>query len=215
MNRTGSLARKTGETDIFVSLDLDGEGVSQIDTGIGFFDHMLSAVAKHGLMDLTVRVQGDLAVDGHHTVEDTGIVLGAALAQALGDKKGIRRVGSCFLPMDESLASDTWREGPCVSCTLALDRGRRELLLLDGSGARISFDAAFPAEMCGGYASELTEEFFRAVSVSSGITLHLKAEGRNTHHMIEALYKAFARALRDAAALDPRVKGVPSTKGVL
>lgn len=100
MNRTGSLARKTGETDIFVSLDLDGEGVSQVDTGIGFFDHMLSAVAKHGLMDLTVRVQGDLAVDGHHTVEDTGIVLGAALAQALGDKKGIRRVGSCFLPMD-------------------------------------------------------------------------------------------------------------------
>ena len=182
MNRTGSLARKTGETDIFVSLDLDGEGVSQIDTGIGFFDHMLSAV------------QGDLAVDGHHTVEDTGIVFGAALAQALGDKKGIRRVGSCFLPMDESLAF------------CALDISGRPYL---------AFDAAFPAEMCGGYASELTEEFFRAVSVSSGITLHLKAEGRNTHHMIEALYKAFARALRDAAALDPRVKGVPSTKGVL
>ena len=194
MNRTGSLARKTGETDIFVSLDLDGEGVSQIDTGIGFFDHMLSAVAKHGLIDLTVRVQGDLAVDGHHTVEDTGIVFGAALAQALGDKKGIRRVGACFLPMDESLAF----------CALDIS-GRPDL----------AFDAAFPAEMCGGYASELTEEFFRAVSVSSGITLHLKAEGRNTHHMIEALYKAFARALRDAAALDPRVKGVPSTKGVL
>lgn len=127
-------------------------------------------------------------------MEDTGIVLGAALAQALGDKKGIRRVGSCFLPMDESLAF------------CALDISGRPYL---------AFDAAFPAEMCGGYASELTEEFFRAVSVSSGITLHLKAEGRNTHHMIEALYKAFARALRDAAALDPRVKGVPSTKGVL
>ena len=194
MDRIGSAARKTGETDIFVSIDLDGEGTAQVETGIGFFDHMLQAVARHGLMDLTVRVQGYLAVDGHHTVEDTGIVLGAALAKALGDKKGIRRVGSCYLPMDESLAF------------CALDISGRPYL---------AFDASFPAQMCGGYAAELTEEFFRAVSVSAGLTTHLKAEGRNTHHMIEALYKAFARALRDAAARDPRVKGVPSTKGVL
>ncbi|MGI5884270.1 MAG: imidazoleglycerol-phosphate dehydratase HisB [Candidatus Spyradocola sp.] len=194
MNRTGQVARKTGETEIFVTIDLDGEGASKIETGIGFFDHMLSALAKHGLFDLTVQVKGDLEVDGHHTVEDTGIVLGTAIAQALADKKGIRRVGSCFMPMDESLAF------------CALDISGRPYL---------AFSAEFPAEMCGGYASELTEEFFRAVSVASGITLHLKAEGRNTHHMIEALYKAFARALRDAAALDPRVKGVPSTKGVL
>lgn len=194
MNRTGQVARKTGETEIFVTIDLDGEGASKIETGIGFFDHMLSALAKHGLFDLTVQVKGDLEVDGHHTVEDTGIVLGTAIAQALADKKGIRRVGSCFMPMDESLAF------------CALDISGRPYL---------AFSAEFPAEMCGGYASELTEEFFRAVSVASGITLHLRAEGRNTHHMIEALYKAFARALRDAAALDPRVKGVPSTKGVL
>lgn len=194
MSRTGQVARKTGETEIFVTIDLDGEGASKIETGIGFFDHMLSALAKHGLFDLTVQVKGDLEVDGHHTVEDTGIVLGTAIAQALADKKGIRRVGSCFMPMDESLAF------------CALDISGRPYL---------AFSAEFPAEMCGGYASELTEEFFRAVSVASGITLHLKAEGRNTHHMIEALYKAFARALRDAAALDPRVKGVPSTKGVL
>jgi imidazoleglycerol-phosphate dehydratase len=194
VNRTGQVARKTGETEIFVTIDLDGEGASKIETGIGFFDHMLSALAKHGLFDLTVQVKGDLEVDGHHTVEDTGIVLGTAIAQALADKKGIRRVGSCFMPMDESLAF------------CALDISGRPYL---------AFSAEFPAEMCGGYASELTEEFFRAVSVASGITLHLKAEGRNTHHMIEALYKAFARALRDAAALDPRVKGVPSTKGVL
>ena len=163
-------------------------------SGIGFFDHMLSAVAKHGLFDLTVRVKGDLEVDGHHTVEDTGIVLGAAIAQALGDKKGIRRVGSCFMPMDESLSF------------CALDISGRPYL---------EYEAERPAPMCGDYASELCEEFFRAVAVAAGLTLHLKTTGRNTHHMIEAMYKAFARALRDAAAIDPRVKGVPSTKGVL
>lgn len=194
MKRIGQQARKTGETDIQVVIDLDGEGKADIATGIGFFDHMLCAVAKHGLFDLTVKVQGDLEVDGHHTVEDTGIVLGAAIAQALGDKKGIRRVGSCFMPMDESLSF------------CALDISGRPFL---------QYEADLPAPMCGGYASELCEEFFRAVAVSAGLTVHLKTTGRNTHHMIEAMYKAFARALRDAVALDPRVKGVPSTKGVL
>lgn len=192
--RIGEQARKTGETDIFVSIQLDGEGNADVHSGIGFFDHMLSAVAKHGLFDLTVRVKGDLEVDGHHTVEDTGIVLGAAIAQALGDKKGIRRVGSCFMPMDESLSF------------CALDISGRPYL---------EYEAELPAPMCGDYVSELCEEFFRAVAVAAGLTLHLKTTGRNTHHMIEAMYKAFARALRDAAAIDPRVKGVPSTKGVL
>lgn len=192
--RIGEQARKTGETDIFVSIQLDGEGNADVHSGIGFFDHMLSAVAKHGLFDLTVRVKGDLEVDGHHTVEDTGIVLGAAIAQALGDKKGIRRVGSCFMPMDESLSF------------CALDISGRPYL---------EYEAELPAPMCGKYASELCEEFFRAVAVAAGLTLHLKTTGRNTHHMIEAMYKAFARALRDAASIDPRVKGVPSTKGVL
>lgn len=192
--RIGEQTRKTGETDIFVSIQLDGEGNADVHSGIGFFDHMLSAVAKHGLFDLTVHVKGDLEVDGHHTVEDTGIVLGAAIAQALGDKKGIRRVGSCFMPMDESLSF------------CALDISGRPYL---------EYEAELPAPMCGDYASELCEEFFRAVAVAAGLTLHLKTTGRNTHHMIEAMYKAFARALRDAAAIDPRVKGVPSTKGVL
>ena len=192
--RIGEQARKTGETDIFVSIQLDGEGNADVHSGIGFFDHMLSAVAKHGLFDLTVRVKGDLEVDGHHTVEDTGIVLGAAIARALGDKKGICRVGSCFMPMDESLSF------------CALDISGRPYL---------EYEAELPAPMCGDYASELCEEFFRAVAVAAGLTLHLKTTGRNTHHMIEAMYKAFARALRDAAAIDPRVKGVPSTKGVL
>ncbi len=192
--RHGEQARRTGETDIFVSIDLDGTGEAQVDTGIGFFDHMLLSFARHGLFDLTVKVKGDLQVDGHHTVEDTGIVLGAAIKQALGDKKGIRRVGSCFLPMDESLSF------------CALDISGRPFL---------EFEAALPAPQCGAYASELCEEFFRAVVVASGLTVHLKTTGRNTHHMIEAMYKSFARALRDAAAIDPRVKGVPSTKGVL
>ena len=175
--RIGEQTRKTGETDIFVSIQLDGEGNADVHSGIGFFDHMLSAVAKHGLFDLTVRVKGDLEVDGHHTVEDTGIVLGAAIEQALGDKKGIRRVGSCFMPMDESLSF------------CALDISGRPYL---------EYEAELPAPMCGDYASELCEEFFRAVAVAAGLTLHLKTTGRNTHHMIEAMYKAFARALRDA-----------------
>lgn len=192
--RIGEVTRRTGETNIFVTINLDGEGNAKINTGIGFFDHMLISFAKHGLFDLNIQVKGDLQVDGHHTVEDTGIVLGAAILQALDDKKGIHRVGSCYMPMDESLAF------------CALDISARPFL---------AFEAQLPAAMCGGYASELCEEFFRAVSVAAGLTVHMTATGRNTHHMIEAMYKAFARALADGVALDPRVKGVPSTKGVL
>ena len=191
--RTAEIKRKTKETDISLKLTLEG-GERKIDTGIGFFDHMLNSFAVHSGFGLTLTCKGDLEVDGHHTVEDTGIVLGAAIAQALGDKKGIRRVGSCFMPMDESLSF------------CALDISGRPYL---------EYEAELPAPMCGDYASELCEEFFRAVAVAAGLTLHLKTTGRNTHHMIEAMYKAFARALRDAAAIDPRVKGVPSTKGVL
>lgn len=195
MNRTGSLARKTGETDIFVSLDLDGEGVSQIDTGIGFFDHMLSAVAKHGLMDLTVRVQGDLAVDGHHTVEDTGIVLGRALSEALGDKRGIRRFGSALVPLDEAL----------VLC--AVD--------VSGRGG-LYWDVRIGPDKVGAFDTELAHEFFVALAREAGITLHLRLVcGENAHHIIEAAFKACARALREAFEADPRVDGVPSTKGSL
>ena len=192
--RYAEITRKTGETDIAVSIYLDGEGKYEINTGIGFFDHMLSAFARHGLFDLKVSCKGDLEVDGHHTVEDTGIVLGQAIAQALGDKRGIERCGSCWMPMDETL------------CFCALDISGRSYL---------SFDAEFGTPMCGGYATELTEEFFRAVAVASGTTLHLKADGNNSHHMIEGLFKAYARALKAAVAIDPRVKGIPSTKGVL
>ena len=193
MNRTGSLARKTGETDIFVSLDLDGEGVSQIDTGIGFFDHMLSAVAKHGLMDLTVRVQGDLAVDGHHTVEDTGIVLGQAFRQALGDRKGIQRFASAYIPMDEAL------------CFTVLDFSNRPFLV---------FDADMPQPMIGTYDPCLTEEFLRALAVNSGLTLHMKClYGKNAHHITEALFKSLGAAVKEAVQITGT--GVTSTKGVL
>ena len=193
MNRIGSLARKTGETDIFVSLDLDGEGVSQVDTGIGFFDHMLSAVAKHGLMDLTVRVQGDLAVDGHHTVEDTGIVLGQAFRQALGNKNGIRRFGTAYVPMDEAL------------CRTVLDCSNRPYLV---------FQANMPQPMIGGYDSCLTKEFMQAFAVHGGITLHQTCEyGDNAHHITEALYKSLGMALKEAAQVVG--SGVTSTKGVL
>ena len=193
MNRTGSLARKTGETDIFVSLDLDGEGVSQVDTGIGFFDHMLSAVAKHGLIDLTVRVQGDLAVDGHHTVEDTGIVLGQAFRQALGDRKGIQRFASAYIPMDEAL------------CFTALDCSNRPYLV---------FDAEMPQPMIGAYDSCLTEEFLRAFAVHAGLTLHIKClYGKNAHHITEALFKSLGAAVREAVRITGT--GVTSTKGVL
>ena len=186
--------RNTLETKIRCAIDLDGAGKTRLESGIAFFDHMLNAFARHGLFDLELSCQGDLDVDGHHTVEDCGIVLGKAIAKALGDKRGIRRVGSCALPMDESLAF------------CALDVSTRPYL---------AFAADFPTERCGGFDTELAKEFFRAVAVNAGLTLHLRVQGENSHHMLEALFKAFGRALREGVSLDERVQGVPSTKGVL
>ena len=195
MSRIGKVHRKTGETDIEISLDLDGSGVCQIDTGIGFFDHMLSAFARHGLFDLTVKARGDLNVDGHHTVEDTGIVLGEAIAAAIGDKKGIRRYGSMILPMDESL----------VLC--AADLCGRPYLVMD---------AHFEAPMVGDFDTELVHEFFYAVSYSAAMNLHLRVlTGSNAHHIIEAMFNAFAKALDEASSFDPRITDVLSTKGSL
>lgn len=195
MSRTASLERITGETAIKVSWTLDGSGQSQIATGIGFFDHMLILLAKHGLFDLTVEAKGDLFVDGHHTVEDTGIVMGQALAGALGDKAGIKRYGTAFVPMDEALAM------------VSLDISGRPYLV---------FDAALPGEHVGHFDSELTEEFLRALSIHAGLTLHVRLlSGKNTHHMIEAIFKALGRALAEATRRDERIKGVMSTKGML
>lgn len=193
--RTADIARKTLETDVTLSLNLDGEGKAAVATGVGFFDHMLSALARFALLDLTVRCDGDLHVDAHHTVEDVGICLGRALAQALGDRAGIRRAASTFLPMDEALAF------------AAIDISGRPYL---------AFQADFASPMVGTMDTQLAEEFFRAVAVHAGLTVHLRVlEGRNDHHKLEALFKAFGLALRDAAAPEPRVVGVLSTKGAL
>ncbi len=195
MTRTATIERKTKETDIHVALALDGTGESEVSTGIGFFDHMLEGFAKHGFFDLSCHVDGDLHVDGHHTVEDTGIVLGQAIAKAVGDKKGIRRYGYFVLPMDDAL----------VLC--AVDLCGRPYL---------NFDAAFPTERVGGLDTELVREFFYAVSYSAGMNLHLKVlDGTNAHHMIEAMFKAFAKALDGATGMEPRVSDVLSTKGIL
>lgn len=192
--RTGIVTRKTAETDIELQLVLDGEGHADVETGIGFFDHMLTAFARHGLFDLTVRVDGDLHVDGHHTVEDTGLCLGRALYEALGDKAGIQRFGSAYVPMDDALV------------LAALDLSGRPYLAYDLT----------PAGRIGQFDAVLTEEFFRAFSTTGGVTLHMRElAGKNEHHIVEAAFKAVARALRDAVAYDPRVKGVPSTKGML
>ena len=195
MSRTAELVRKTKETDIKLSLNIDGTGKSDIETGIGFFDHMLEGFARHGFFDLDVDVTGDLAVDCHHTIEDTGIVLGGAIQKALGDKKGIKRFGSCILPMDETL----------VLC--AIDLSGRPYL---------SFDGEFSTEKIGDMATEMVKEFFYAVSYSAAMNLHIKvlSEGNN-HHMIEAMFKAFARALDEATGFDPRIQDVLSTKGTL
>lgn len=195
MIRTAQIERKTKETDISISLNLDGTGVSEISTGIGFFDHMLEGFSRHGFFDLKCRVEGDLHVDGHHTVEDTGIVLGQAIREAVGDKKGIRRYGYFVLPMDDAL----------VLC--AVDLCGRPYL---------NFDASFPTERVGGLDTELVREFFYAVSYSAGMNLHLKVmDGTNAHHMIEAMFKAFAKALDGATGMEPRVSDVLSTKGTL
>mgnify|MGYP001156482416 CR=1 FL=1 len=194
--RTAELTRRTGETDIRLRLCLDGTGSGNIDTGIGFFDHMLQGFARHGLFDLDVKVDGDLHIDGHHTVEDTGIVLGQAFAKALGDKAGIRRYGSACVPMDEVLV------------LAAVDLSGRPYLAFDG------FE--FASERVGGFDSELTLEFFRAFSTHAAMNLHLRClAGGNTHHLIEATFKACARALDQATQFDARVRGIPSTKGSL
>ena len=191
--RTSEIKRKTRETDIEVFVRLDGEGRVNIDTGIGFFDHMLTALGVHAGMDLDVRCKGDLNVDGHHTVEDVGICIGKALAEALGDKGGIARYGSAFVPMDEAL------------CFCSLDISGRPFL---------AFNAQFTDFRCGEYDTCLTEEFFRAFAMNSGITLHIREEyGKNDHHITEAMFKAVAHALKDAMKVTGG--GVLSTKGVL
>lgn len=195
MPRTSLFSRKTAETDIHLSVNLDGSGIVEAATGIGFFDHMLMHIGKHGLFDLSVQCRGDLHIDAHHTVEDVGICFGKALLQALGDKAGIRRFGDCTLPMDETLA------------TAAVDLSGRPFLV---------WTAAVPTETLGSFSSQLAEEFWRAVSSSGLLTLHVVLHhGRNTHHIVEAIFKACARALRQAVEPDPRAVGVPSTKGVL
>lgn len=195
MARSSEMTRKTKETDITLSLMLEGEGKGSINTGIGFFDHMLEGFAKHGLFDLALEVKGDLLVDAHHTVEDTGIVLGNAIREAAGDKKGIRRYGSCILPMDDAL------------CLCALDLCGRPYF---------SYECTFTTDRIGEMDTELFREFFYAVSYSAGMNLHLKVlSGINNHHMAEAMFKAFAKALDEALCFDGRIKDVLSTKGSL
>lgn len=194
--RTGEVDRTTKETAIRVRVDLDGTGVAKVATGVGFFDHMLEQLGRHSLIDLTVDAEGDLHVDSHHTVEDVGIALGTALTRALGDKRGIRRYGWAAVPMEEALV------------LVALDLSGRPFL---------AFDAPVPSEQIGTYDPDLTEEFFMALTRSGGITLHVRLlSGRNSHHIVEGVFKAVAKALRIAVEVDPRAGDeVPSTKGVL
>jgi imidazoleglycerol-phosphate dehydratase len=195
MGRKATVERNTNETKIVVSVDLDGTGASQIYTGIGFFDHMLTLFAKHACIDLSVKTEGDLFVDGHHSVEDTGIVIGQAIKNALGDKAGITRYGNFLLPMDETL----------VLC--AVDLCGRPYL---------GFDLAFTAPVIGGLDTQLVREFFYALSYSIGASIHLRQmSGVNDHHISEAAFKGFGRALRQAVSYDSREKGIPSTKGVI
>ena len=194
-SRKASVTRTTRETDISVDINIDGEGLYEVNTGIGFFDHMLDGFARHGFMDLNVTTKGDTWVDGHHTVEDTGIVLGQAFLEALGDKKGIKRFGHCILPMDDALV----------------------MAAVDLSGRHyFEYDLPMDAPMVGDFDTELVKEFFYSFSDAAKINLHIKKiNGNNAHHIIEATFKAVARAIDMAVALDERNKGVPSTKGVL
>jgi imidazoleglycerol-phosphate dehydratase len=195
MERRADIKRKTGETDISLHINIDGKGAAEVNTGIGFLDHMLTLFAKHGLFNLKVDARGDLHVDAHHTVEDVGIVLGAALKTALGDKKSIKRYGTSYVPMDEALAM------------VSLDLSGRPYLVLKGG---------FTQDRVGGMDTELVEEFFRAVAYNAGITLHITVlYGKNNHHIIEAVFKAFGRALDEASRTDGRIEGVMSTKGIL
>lgn len=194
--RKASIARATSETEISVEIDLDGTGAYDIETGVGFFDHMLDQLARHSLIDMTIRTKGDTHIDDHHTVEDTGIALGQALVQALGDKTGIRRYGACLLPMDDA------------QVRAALDLSGRPYLV---------WNVEMPTAKIGSFDSELVREFFQAFSTHGGITLHVDAlHGINSHHIAEAAFKAVARALRDAVETDPRkADAIPSTKGAL
>ncbi len=196
MSRVGDVTRRTKETELRVRVDLDGHGEASARTGIGFFDHMLEALARHALLDLQVHASGDLHVDGHHTVEDTGIALGQAIAQALGDRAGIRRYADAMVPLDDALVR----------------------VVLDVSGRPfLAYQVDIPKwQMLGDYDVFLTPEFFRALVTNAGLTAHIDLmRGENPHHIVEAAFKAFARALDGATALDPRVQGVPSTKGAL
>jgi imidazoleglycerol-phosphate dehydratase len=194
--RKARINRETKETQIVIELNLDGQGITDIATGIPFFDHMLSMVGRHGLIDLTIKATGDLEVDGHHTVEDVGICLGQAIKEALGEKKGIRRYGSCMMPMDETLV------------LVALDISGRPYLVND---------VELPVEIIGTYDTALTNEFLQAFATTAGITLHVKQmAGKNAHHIVEATFKGLARALGEAVEINPRIAGiVPSTKGML
>ena len=195
MARTSTIERNTNETKIKLALNLDGTGKADIDSGVGFFDHMMNGFTRHGLFDVDLKVKGDLEVDCHHTIEDAGIVLGTAIKEAIGDKAGIRRYGSMILPMDETL----------VLCAIDLS-GR----------PYFAFDAEFTTDRVGDMDTEMVREFFYAVSYSAGMNLHIKEMyGENAHHIIEAMFKAFARALDEAVSYDERVHGLPSTKGAL
>ena len=193
--RCAEVSRRTGETDINISLDLDGQGTSNLDTGMGFFEHMLNLFTTHGQFNLNVECSGDLFVDGHHSVEDIGIALGQAFTKAMGDKVGIKRYGTAFVPMDEALI----------------------MVSLDLSGrAFLNYEVLVKAQMIGDYDTELTEEFLRAFAFGAGITLHVKMmAGSNSHHIVEGVFKALARALREALTIDERIQGVMSTKGML
>jgi len=195
VSRTGQISRSTNETHIELSLTLDGAGEGTRESGVGFFDHLLDALARHGRLDLGVRVQGDLETGPHHSVEDAGIALGQALDEALGDRAGIRRFGEATVPMDEARAA------------CAIDVSGRPY---------VSFEGRFPADRVEDFDTDLTEEFVRAVAGAAKLTVHLRVEaGTNAHHMVEATFKAFARALRAATEIDPEESGVPSTKGLL
>lgn len=196
MDRTAQICRDTKETKIQIEFSADGTGQAEIDTGVGFFDHMLNGFARHGLFDLKVRVKGDLYVDDHHTIEDTGIVLGQTIKEALSDKKGLKRYGSCILPMDEAL----------VLC--AVDLSGRPYFVMDG--------VPFSADKIGDMSTQMVREFFYAVSYSSAMNLHIKVlSGHNDHHIAEGIFKSFAKALSEAAVRDPRITDVLSTKGSL
>jgi len=195
MGRTAAISRKTGETNIQLSLNIDGEGVSEIDTGVPFMNHMLDLFTKHGQFNLTVQANGDIEVDDHHTTEDIGICLGMALKDALGDKRGIKRYGNSFVPMDETLAQ------------VVIDLSNRP---------HLEFRAEFPSDKVGTFDTELVHEFLWKLALEARMNLHVILHyGKNTHHMIEAIFKALARALDEATTIDPRIKGIPSTKGML